>query len=64
MTDTADNAMATVEESLPISHHTKEKVAKAKFTLEHFYNNLVSEHEDREKRYGTLHFTVHYMQIC
>ena len=44
-------SMAAVNEAPPISSYTKEKVARAKFTLEHFYNNLVNETEERENRY-------------
>ena len=43
--------MAAVNEAPPISSYTKEKVARAKFTLEHYYNNLVNETEERENRY-------------
>ncbi len=40
--------MAT--ESIQISSHTVDKVNKAKVTLENFYSNLISQHEEREHR--------------
>ena len=46
--------MATVGDSVQISSHTVDKVAKAKISLENFYTNLVSQHEEREGRYVIL----------
>lgn len=46
--------MATVGEQQPISNHTKDKVTKAKVTLENYYSNLISQHEERENRYRKL----------
>ena len=43
--------MATVNDGSHISNHTIEKVTKAKFILEHYYNNLVNETEERENRF-------------
>jgi len=42
--------MATLE-SMQISSHTVDKVAKAKLTLETYYSNLVTQHAERENRY-------------
>lgn len=36
-----------------MSNHTKERVTMAKVTLENFYSNLISQHEEREMRYVT-----------
>ncbi|XP_065940821.1 serine/threonine-protein kinase 38-like isoform X2 [Magallana gigas] len=47
--------MATVGEQTPIvSNHTRDKATKAKVTLENYYSNLVSQHEERENRYRLL----------
>lgn len=44
--------MATVGEQTPIvSNHTRDKATKAKVTLENYYSNLVSQHEERENRW-------------
>lgn len=34
-----------------MSNHTKERVTMAKVTLENFYSNLISQHEEREMRW-------------
>jgi len=44
--------MATVGEQMQISNHTIDKVTRAKVTLENYYSNLISQHEERETRYG------------
>uniref|UniRef100_A0A8C2KFQ5 Uncharacterized protein n=1 Tax=Cyprinus carpio TaxID=7962 RepID=A0A8C2KFQ5_CYPCA len=31
-----------------MSNHTKERVTMAKVTLENFYSNLITQHEERE----------------
>lgn len=47
--------MATVGEQTPIvSNHTRDKATKAKVTLENYYSNLVSQHEERENRWVKL----------
>lgn len=46
--------MATVGEQMQISGHTIDKVTKAKVTLENYYSNLISQHEEREHRYRHL----------
>lgn len=46
--------MATVGEQMQISNHTIDKVTKAKVTLENYYSNLISQHEEREHRYRHL----------
>ncbi|XP_041366756.1 serine/threonine-protein kinase 38-like [Gigantopelta aegis] len=46
--------MAAVGEQAPISNHTIDKVTKAKVTLENYYSNLISQHEERENRYRLL----------
>jgi hypothetical protein len=43
--------MAAVGEPMQVSSHTVDKVAKAKLTLENYYSNLVTQHEERENRY-------------
>ncbi|XP_078273239.1 serine/threonine-protein kinase 38-like isoform X1 [Rhinoraja longicauda] len=46
-------AMATLggsAASLPMSNHTRERVTVAKLTLENFYSNLITQHEEREMR--------------
>ena len=45
--------MATVGEQIQISSHTVDKVTKAKVTLENYYSNLISQHEEREHRYAS-----------
>uniref|UniRef100_A0A8C1W004 non-specific serine/threonine protein kinase n=1 Tax=Cyprinus carpio TaxID=7962 RepID=A0A8C1W004_CYPCA len=35
-----------------MSNHTKERVTMAKVTLENFYSNLITQHEEREMSYG------------
>ena len=42
--------MAAVGETIQVSNHTVDKVAKAKLTLENYYSNLVTQHEERENR--------------
>jgi serine/threonine kinase 38 len=42
--------MATVSETVPVSSHTVDKVTRAKISLENFYTNLVSQHDEREDR--------------
>lgn len=37
--------------SFPMSNHTRERVTVAKLTLENFYSNLITQHEERETRY-------------
>lgn len=50
--------MATVGEQMQISNHTIDKVTKAKMTLENYYSNLISQHEERETRYRKLEETM------
>lgn len=41
----------TSQTSCPsMSNHTKERVTMAKVTLENYYSNLISQHEEREMR--------------
>ncbi|WAR02089.1 TRC-like protein, partial [Mya arenaria] len=49
-----NSKMATVGEQLQISNHTIDKVTRAKVTLENYYSNLISQHEERETRYQKL----------
>lgn len=42
--------MAKVGQPVEISSHTVDKVTKTKLTLETYYNNLISQHEERESR--------------
>ncbi|XP_026119840.1 serine/threonine-protein kinase 38-like, partial [Carassius auratus] len=37
-----------------MSNHTKERVTMAKVTLENFYSNLITQHEEREMRQQKL----------
>lgn len=50
--------MATVGEQMQISNHTIDKVTRAKVTLENYYSNLISQHEERETRYRKLEETM------
>ncbi|XP_052239573.1 serine/threonine-protein kinase 38-like isoform X2 [Dreissena polymorpha] len=50
--------MATVGEQMQVSNHTIDKVTRAKVTLENYYSNLISQHEERETRYRTLEKTM------
>ena len=51
MANTA-TTMSTNGASCSYSNHTLEKVAKAKATLESFYANLISQHQERQNRSG------------
>lgn len=42
--------MAKVTQPVEISSHTVDKVTKTKLTLETYYTNLISQHEERETR--------------
>ncbi|KAL5007847.1 hypothetical protein ScPMuIL_016653 [Solemya velum] len=46
--------MAMVGEQTQISNYTYDKVTKAKSSLESYYMNLITEHEERENRYKRL----------
>lgn len=50
-----NSKMATVGEQMQISNHTIDKVTRAKVTLENYYSNLISQHEERETRYVKMH---------
>lgn len=43
-------AMTSQSSCSSMSNHTKERVTMAKVTLENFYSNLISQHEEREMR--------------
>lgn len=45
-------AMTSQTSCSSMSNHTKERVTMAKVTLENFYSNLISQHEEREMRWG------------
>ncbi|KAH3889845.1 hypothetical protein DPMN_013910, partial [Dreissena polymorpha] len=53
-----NSKMATVGEQMQVSNHTIDKVTRAKVTLENYYSNLISQHEERETRYRTLEKTM------
>ncbi|KAM7424879.1 Serine/threonine-protein kinase 38 [Porites harrisoni] len=40
------------------SNHTLEKVAKAKATLESFYANLITQHQERKNRWKVLEMNM------
>ncbi len=42
--------------ALPMSNHTRERVTVAKLTLENFYSTLLTQHEEREMRWGLSGF--------
>ncbi|TWW56389.1 Serine/threonine-protein kinase 38 [Takifugu flavidus] len=43
-------AMTSQSSCFSMSNHTKERVTMAKVTLENFYSNLITQHEEREMR--------------
>uniref|UniRef100_A0A673N0U4 non-specific serine/threonine protein kinase n=1 Tax=Sinocyclocheilus rhinocerous TaxID=307959 RepID=A0A673N0U4_9TELE len=47
-------AMTSQTSCSSMSNHTKERVTMAKVTLENFYSNLISQHEEREMRQQKL----------
>uniref|UniRef100_A0A672KDN4 Serine/threonine-protein kinase 38 n=1 Tax=Sinocyclocheilus grahami TaxID=75366 RepID=A0A672KDN4_SINGR len=47
-------AMTSQMSCSSMSNHTKERVTMAKVTLENFYSNLISQHEEREMRQQKL----------
>ncbi|TRY66878.1 hypothetical protein DNTS_033042 [Danionella cerebrum] len=47
-------AMTSQTTCSSMSNHTKERVTMAKVTLENFYSNLISQHEEREMRQQKL----------
>lgn len=46
--------MTATENSIRVSVHTKDKVTKAKVTLENYYSNLIAQHVERKQRYVQL----------
>lgn len=57
MANTA-TTMSTNGASCSYSNHTLEKVAKAKATLESFYANLISQHQERQNRWKVLEMNM------
>ncbi|XP_056414361.1 serine/threonine-protein kinase 38 isoform X1 [Hyla sarda] len=49
-----DMAMTEQTPCFPMSNHTKERVTMTKMTLENFYSNLITQHEERELRQKRL----------
>lgn len=53
MANTA-TSMSTNGAACSYSNHTLEKVAKTKATLESFYANLITQHQERQNRYDMI----------